>query len=140
MTSPARCPDCDAHPGRPCVEPGPDGVLYPLEGGLIHVRRMLAAVNLPASPLAALPSEARYLDCPACGERRRHDVVRIDGAVRCRSELDSRLGDALRASGINAADALAVQALYATAGQSGSHRIVSALRAVEAWLREDGAL
>lgn len=57
-----------------------------------------------------------------------------------RSELDSRLGDALRASGINAADALAVQALYATAGQSGSHRIVSALRAVEAWLREDGAL
>ncbi len=42
--------------------------------------------------------------------------------------------------GINAADALAVQALYATAGQSGSHRIVSALRAVEAWLREDGAL
>ena len=53
---------------------------------------------------------------------------------------DSRLGDALRASGINAADALAVQALYATAGQSGSHRIVSALRAVEAWLREGGAL
>ena len=82
MTSPARCPDCDAHPGRPCVEPGPDGVLYPLEGGLLHVRRMLAAVNLPVSPLAALPSEARYLDCPACGERRRHDVVRIDGAVR----------------------------------------------------------
>ena len=54
--------------------------------------------------------------------------------------FDSRLGDALRASGINAADALAVQALYATAGQSGSHRIVSALRAVEAWLREGGAL
>ena len=53
-----------------------------------------------------------------------------------RADLDSRLGDALRASGINAADALAVQALYATAGQSGSHRIVSALRAVEAWLRE----
>ena len=37
-------------------------------------------------------------------------------------------------------DALAVQALYATAGQSGSHRIVSALRAVEAWLREGGTL
>lgn len=37
-------------------------------------------------------------------------------------------------------EAIAVQALYATAGQSGSHRIVSALRAVEAWLREDGAL
>lgn len=57
-----------------------------------------------------------------------------------RADLDSRLGDALRASGINAADALAVQALYATAGQSGSHRIVSALRAIEAWLREGGAL
>jgi hypothetical protein len=57
-----------------------------------------------------------------------------------KTDLDSRLGDALRASGINAADALAVQALYATAGQSGSHRIVSALRAVEAWLGEGGAL
>ena len=57
-----------------------------------------------------------------------------------RADLDSRLGDALRASGINAADALAVQALYATAGQSGSHRIVSALRAIEAWIREGGAL
>lgn len=56
-----------------------------------------------------------------------------------RAELDLRLGDALRASGINAADALAVQALYATAGQAGSHRIVSALRAVETWLREGGA-
>ena len=55
-----------------------------------------------------------------------------------RADLDSRLGDALRASGINATDALAVQALYATAGQSGSHRIVSALRAIEAWLREGG--
>ena len=54
-------------------------------------------------------------------------------------DLDSRLGDALRTSGINAADALAVQALYAVAGHSGSHRIVSALRAVEAWLREGGA-
>lgn len=54
-------------------------------------------------------------------------------------ELDGRLGAALRASGINAADALAVQALYATAGQSGSSRIVSALRAVEEWLREGGA-
>lgn len=52
----------------------PDGVLYPLEGGLLHVRRMLAAISMPASPLAALPSEARYLDCPACGERRQHDV------------------------------------------------------------------
>ena len=56
-----------------------------------------------------------------------------------RAELDSRLGDALRASGINAADALAVQALYATAGQSGSHRIGAALRAIEAWIRDGGA-
>ncbi len=63
-----------------------------------------------------------------------------DQATDKRRDLDSRLGDALRASGINAADALAVQTLYATAGQSGSHRIVSALRAVEAWLREGGAL
>ena len=36
--------------------------------------------------------------------------------------------------------ALAVQALYATGGQPGSHRIVSALRAIEAWIREGGAL
>ena len=98
MTSPARCPDCDAHPGRPCVEPGPDGVLYPLEGGLIHVRRMLAAINLPASPLASLPSEARYLDCPACGERRRHDVVRIDGAVRWDWPLYPRIAGAMKAA------------------------------------------
>lgn len=54
-------------------------------------------------------------------------------------ELDSRLGDALRASEISASDAQAVQALYATAGVSGSHRIVSALRAIEAWIREGGA-
>lgn len=74
-------------------------------------------------------------------------VIRNDQAIGERAQreherragLDSRLGDALRASGINAADALAVQALYATAGQSGSHRIVSALRAVEAWIREGGA-
>lgn len=51
--------------------------------------------------------------------------------------LDSRLGDALRASGISVADALAVQALYA--GQPGSHRIVAALQAVESWLRDGGA-
>ena len=57
---------------------------------------------------------------------------------RRKAELDVKLGDALRASGINAADALAVQALYAAAGQSGSHRIASALRAVEAWLRDGG--
>lgn len=54
------------------------------------------------------------------------------------ANLDSRLGEALRASGISAADALAVQSLYATAGQSGSHRIVSALRAIEAWLALGG--
>lgn len=57
-----------------------------------------------------------------------------------RSALDMRLGDALRASGINAADALAVQALYAVAGHPGAHRIVSALQAVGAWIREGGAL
>lgn len=64
---------------------------------------------------------------------------RAMGEMRRRSALDMRLGDALRASGINAADAIAVQALYAVAGHAGSHRIVSALRAVEAWLREGGA-
>lgn len=83
MSSPVRCPDCSARPGRPCVEPGTDGVLYPLEGGLLHVRRMLAAIHAPqVSPLASLPADARYLDCPECHERRRHDVARVDGAVR----------------------------------------------------------
>ena len=77
-------------------------------------------------------SNSQWHEDQAIGERALREHKR-------RSELDSRLGDALRASGINAADALAVQALYATAGQSGSHRIVSALRAVEAWLREGGA-
>lgn len=78
-------------------------------------------------------SNAQWHEDQSIGERALREHKR-------RSELDSRLGDALRASGINAADALAVQALYATAGQSGSHRIVSALRAVEAWIREGGAL
>ncbi len=78
-------------------------------------------------------SNYQWHDDQAAGERELREHKR-------RSELDSRLGGALRASGINAADALAVQALYATAWQSGSHRIVSALRAIEAWLREDGAL
>ena len=55
-------------------------------------------------------------------------------------DYDISVNELTAASGINAADALAVQALYATAGQSGSHRIVSALRAIEAWLREGGAL
>lgn len=72
-------------------------------------------------------SNAQWHEDQSIGERALREYKR-------RSELDTR-----RASGINAADALAVQALYATAGQSGSHRIVSALRAVEAWLREGGA-
>ena len=71
-------------------------------------------------------SNAQWHDDQATGERALREYKR-------RSDLDSRLGDALRASGINAADALAVQAIYATAGQSGSHRIVSAMRAIEAW-------
>ena len=80
-------------------------------------------------------SNSQWHDDQATGERALREHKR-------RADLDSRLGDALRASGINAADALAlaVQALYATAGQSGSHRIVSALRAIEAWIREGGAL
>lgn len=74
-------------------------------------------------------SNSQWHDDQSIGERALREY-------KHRSELDSRLGDALRASGINAADALAVQALYATARQSGSHRIVSALRAVELGLRE----
>jgi hypothetical protein len=65
----------------------------------------------------------------------RHGMVQVE--QKRLADLDSRLGAALRASGINIADTLAVQALYAMAGQSGSHRIVSALRAVETWLREE---
>ena len=76
-------------------------------------------------------SNSQWHDDQATGERALREHKR-------RADLDSRLGDALRASGINAADALAVQTLYATAGQSGSHRIVSALRAIEAWIREGG--
>jgi len=76
-------------------------------------------------------SNAQWHDDQSIGEREMREHKR-------RKDLDSRLGDALRASSINAADALAVQALYATAGPSGSHRIVSALRAIEAWLREGG--
>ena len=78
-------------------------------------------------------SNSQWHDDQSVGERALREYKR-------RADLDSRLGDALRASGINAADALAVQTLYATAGQSGSHRIVSALRAIEAWIREGGAL
>lgn len=89
------------------------------------------AVAAFKAELAALL--AQWHDDQATGEHALREHKR-------RADLDSRLGDALRASGINAADALAVQALYATAGQSGSHRIVSALRAIEAWIREGGAL
>ena len=77
-------------------------------------------------------SNSQWHDDQAAGDRALRELKR-------RADLDSRLGDALRASGINAADALAVQSLYATAGQSGSHRIVSALRAVESWIGEGGA-
>jgi hypothetical protein len=78
-------------------------------------------------------SNSQWHEDQSTGERATRDFKR-------KNDLDSRLGDALRASGISAADALAVQMLYETAGQSGSHRIVSALRAVEIWLREGGAL
>ncbi len=55
------------------------------------------------------------------------------------AKLDSRLGDALRASGINSVDALSIQALYAVNGGPGSHRVVSAMQAIAGWLREGGA-
>lgn len=77
-------------------------------------------------------NNSQWHDDQSAGERALREFKR-------RADLDSRLGDALRASGINAADALAVQTLYAIAGQSGSHRIVSALRALETWCREGGA-
>ena len=77
-------------------------------------------------------SNTQWQDDQSAGERALRESKR-------RADLDSRLGDALRASGINAADAVMVQLLYATAGQSGSHRIVSALRAVEAWVRDGGS-
>lgn len=74
-------------------------------------------------------SNSQWHDDQSIGERALRDHAR-------QRDMDSRLGDALRASGINVADARAVQTLYAIAGQSGAHRIVSALRAMEAWLRE----
>ena len=77
-------------------------------------------------------SNSQWHDDQSVGERALREHKRL-------ADLDSRLGDALRASGINAADAIAVQTIYATAGQPGSHRIVSAMRAIEAWLREGGA-
>lgn len=60
----------------------------------------------------------------------------VRGILHERNKLDSRLGDALRASGINAEDAQAVQTLYAVAGHTGAHRIVSAMRGIEAWIKE----
>ena len=70
----------------------------------------------------------------AIGERAMREHAR-------RRDLDLHLVDELRASGITAADALTLQALYlyAAAGQSDSHRIVRALRAVEAWILGGGA-
>lgn len=59
--------------------------------------------------------------------------------IRNQNDLASKLVGALRASGITREDAGAVQMLYALAGQSGSHRIVSAMRAIESWLEEGGA-
>lgn len=59
--------------------------------------------------------------------------------LKRRDELDSRLGDALRASGINNNDAMSVRIVYETAGQAGSSRIVSALRAIEEWLKDGGS-
>jgi hypothetical protein len=67
----------------------------------------------------------------AIGERALREHAR-------RRELDSKLGDALRAAGITRDDVFAVEMLYAVAGHSGSHRIVSAMRAIQAWLREGG--
>lgn len=75
-------------------------------------------------------SNAQWHDDQAIGERSLREHAR-------KQELDSRIADALRASGINAADAAAVEMLYAVAGQDGSHRIVSAMRAIGAWLKDD---
>ena len=75
----------------------------------------------------------------AAKSKQSHHSPRPIAAARQARPIDSQLGDSLRASGINSADVLAVQTLYATAGQIGSHRIVSALQAIGAWLREGGA-
>lgn len=56
-----------------------------------------------------------------------------------REQNDLDLCDALRFSGINKDDALAVQRIYGTAGSSGSYRIVSAMQAIHTWLsRQEG--
>jgi hypothetical protein len=44
---------------------------------------------------------------------------------------------AIRTSGITSDDCRAVEALYALAGQAGSHRIVEAMRYLRVWLGED---
>jgi hypothetical protein len=64
----------------------------------------------------------------AIGERamREHAVKR---------EAAMRLADALLTSGISIDDCRSVEMLYAVAGQAGSHRIVEAMRYLQAWLR-----
>lgn len=57
-----------------------------------------------------------------------------------RTELDSKLGESLRAIGIDSADSFTVQVLYVASEKSASHWVVSVLRAVEMWLRHGGAL
>lgn len=99
-------------------------------------------IGIYAEATDAADDESRYCpECQRCVDAERLKISLLESeldrlrAEHAKRELDSRLGDALRASGISVDDALAVQTLYAIAGQSGSHRIVSALRAVEAWLR-----
>jgi hypothetical protein len=51
-------------------------------------------------------------------------------------ERAEQLVAALRASGITSDDCRAVETLYALAGQTGSHRIVEAMRYLRVWLGE----
>lgn len=76
-------------------------------------------------------SSSQWHDDQSIGERALRDAAK-------KRELDERLCDALRASGINADDAAAVELLYAVAGASGAHRIVMAARAIGAWLKAGG--
>lgn len=48
--------------------------------------------------------------------------------------LDCRLGDALRASEITRENVEEIQTMFAVMGKPGSHRIVSAMHAIKAWL------
>lgn len=75
-------------------------------------------------------SNREWHEDQAAGERALHKLER-------QLQLDSRLGDALRSSGIDSVEAK--QALFALARHSGSHRLVVAMRAIEAWLAEGGA-